>query len=924
MKKTLLFLGLSIVTGLVFGQLDAGEDVTICKGEVVQLDASGGSNYLWTSIPNDPTLSDPDIPNPTVQPDTTTMYIVQSREVGANMLLNGSFELGNVDFTSEYIYDPASIWDPGTYAVVSDAGDVHPNFFCSSDHTSGNGLMMCVNGASTPNVEVWTTELQNIDANAEYEFGTWVSSLSPISPAVLQFRINDELLGSPFNASFLPCSWNQFFEEWESGDTTKATISIINQNTASNGNDFSLDDISFAEVFYYYDTVMVYVIDPPTSTFQVPAEVCSADTALIQYTGNGGDTSTYHWDFDGATIVSGSGPGPYELQWDTPGTKEISLWVEHACSSDTTLLTIEVHQSPSAGITADATSIPFGAFTFLHGEMFGNPGPLDYSWSPASELVNPDDLDPQTVNLEVSTWYTFMVIDESSLCSAEDSILIEVTGGALGITSLEALPDTICAGDATDLVLTVNGGSGNYVATWTSEPPGFTHSGPEMTLTVNPDQNTTYKVTVNDGFNTTPESTVPVVVNNQIAVLQQPEDTLLPPGETAIFEVQSSQTKSYQWQVSTDGGNVWTDLADDAVYSGCTTSQLTINPADETMNGWLFRCLLTGDCDPVNSDEALLTVVVAPNVINELEDIDVCYQEEIEVPYEVSNFIQMVDLKLSLQFDGTKLSFQGLSDIHESLTDGVVYNGSGNEISIDWNNAQATTLPDGLAFNLVFEPLTSDSSTVIWNAGDCSMTNVFGYSPAMDFTDAEIRINPLAAAADAVYAVPDSVSIMDAVEIELTAEGGSGKQFLWMTGSCGGDEIGEGTSLSIDRPEETTHYYGLWQNECGHSSCEKVTVFVSQEYDVYAPGAFSPNNDGLNDEFTLISPTDLSEYRLQVFDRWGQMLFESTNLSEGWDGTSHGKVSPPGTYVWKAAYRLRREGTGSDSRSKSGTVVLVR
>jgi hypothetical protein len=172
MRKYLFLLFLLLTSKVFIAQLDAGHDTTICKGEIVQLNASGGSNYLWTSIPPDPSLSDPNIPDPTVQPDTTTMYIVQSREVGANKLLNGSFEMGNVDFTSEYTYNPVSIWNPGTYAVVSDAGDVHPNFFCSNDHTSGSGLMMCVNGASTPNVEVWTTTLSNIDPNAEYEFAT--------------------------------------------------------------------------------------------------------------------------------------------------------------------------------------------------------------------------------------------------------------------------------------------------------------------------------------------------------------------------------------------------------------------------------------------------------------------------------------------------------------------------------------------------------------------------------------------------------------------------------------------------------------------------------------------------------------------------------------------------------------------------------
>ena len=51
--------------------------------------------------------NDPDISNPTVQPDTTTIYIVESREVGINMLLNGSFELGNVDPDWVQIMPPA-------------------------------------------------------------------------------------------------------------------------------------------------------------------------------------------------------------------------------------------------------------------------------------------------------------------------------------------------------------------------------------------------------------------------------------------------------------------------------------------------------------------------------------------------------------------------------------------------------------------------------------------------------------------------------------------------------------------------------------------------------------------------------------------------------------------------------------------------
>ncbi len=923
MKKTFFLLLFLIMYLFGNSQLDAGQDTTICKGEIVQLNATGGSNYHWIAIPPDPTLSNPDIPNPTVQPLTTTMYIVESREVDTNRLLNGSFELGNVDFTSEYIYNPVSIWNPGTYAIVDDANDVHPNFNCDSDHTTGSGLMMCVNGASTPDVVVWTTSLSNIDPDAEYEFSTWVSSLAFFFPAVLQFRINGVLLGDPFNASFQTCTWNQFFEVWDSGGATDATISIINQNTASNGNDFSLDDIYFAEVFYLYDTVVVNVIDPPTSTFQTPSEICSVDTAIIEYTGNGVDTAIYHWDFDGATIISGSGQGPFELQWATPGLKEVSLWVEDTCSSETTMHTINVNQSPSAGITADATSIPFGTYTFLHGDMFGNPGPLAYVWEPASQLVDPESLDPQTVNLETSTEFIFTVKDESSQCEATDTILIQISGGALAIISLEAAPDTICEGESTDLQLFVEGGSGNYTATWTSEPPGFSHTGPEMTLQVSPSQTLIYKVTVNDGFNTTPEQTVQVVVNKQIIISKQPADTLLPPGEDAVFGVFSENADSFQWQFSDDSGNSWTDLIDDGTFSGTTTSVLTISPVDETMNGWYFRCLLTGECNPASTREAELNVVIAPDVINELENVDACEDVQIIVPYKVSNFIQIIDLELTLRFDDSKLAFQGLTDIINALESDIQAAVNGNEIKVTWSSNQAVSIPDGVAFNFEFESLSSDSSELSWQESGCSITNVFGYSPSLEFSNSTIIVNPLAIQPDLLHASPDSISIMDNVEIELSAEGGAGDQLVWLIGDCDGEIIGDGNPLTVAMPEVTTDYFARWENGCGSSACQKVTVVVSQEYDVYAPSAFSPNGDGLNDRFELVSPTDLFEFRLQIFSRWGQILFESNNLYEGWDGSSNGNLSPPGVYIWKANYRLRREGQGSDNRIKTGTVVLV-
>ncbi|HDO27106.1 MAG TPA: gliding motility-associated C-terminal domain-containing protein [Bacteroidetes bacterium] len=922
--KRFFFLILSILFSIsLSAQLDAGDDQYICKGDIAQLNATGASNYHWTSIPPDPTLSNPDIPNPTVQPDTTTMYIVSSIDTGMNRVPNGDFELGNTGFTSEYIYNPVSLWNPGTYAVVSDAHSVHPNFFCNADHTTGNGLMMCVNGATTSNTIVWSVTVDSINPNTEYQLSAWVSSLSPLIVAVLQFKINGVQVGQPLTANLFTCTWKPFSETWDSGDDTVATITIIDQNTADNLNDFALDDISLNEIIVQYDTVMVYVTDPPTSTFDLPGGLCSADTATVTYTGNGADTAEYHWDFDGGTIIIGSGQGPYRIYWPAPGTKNVSLWVEDSCVSDTSTNSITINQNPTASVTANATSIPYGTSTFLHGSMEGEPGPLSFDWQPSDSLIDPSSLNPETILLEATTTFWFTVTDESSLCPATDSITITVTGGPLMITGMTVSPDTICEGESTDIQLFVSGGSENYTATWTSNPPGFNHEGPEMSVTVSPSATTTYIVSVNDGFNTTPEDSVQIIVLSQVVISGQPADVQVAPGQQATFSVTAQNVQTYRWQYSPDNGTTWTDLADDAAFTGTSTSQLIINPTTSEMNNWLFRCLLSGQCDPQITDSALLIITQSPDFISGLQDVEACEESGFELPYHVSGFFQVTGLQLVLQFNDQQLSFAGLSEVVPELSQDIQFSSNGNRIQINWSSQSPVTFNTGTAFKLDFTALAGSTSQLTWVVDECWVTNNMSSSPSMIFTDASVLVNPLPRAPLSVTADPDSLSITDQVDIILSTEGGSGDNLIWTTGSCSGEETGRGTPLKIIRPDETTTYFAKWKNLCGESECREVTVVVAGEFDIYVPNAFSPDGDGLNDEFNMVSPAMLYSYRLEIFNRWGQQIFETSDQNRGWDGTYKGKKSPAGVYVWKITFQLTKEGSGSGPQRKSGTVMMV-
>lgn len=64
------------------------------------------------------------------------------------------------------------------------------------------------------------------------------------------------------------------------------------------------------------------------------------------------------------------------------------------------------------------------------------------------------------------------------------------------------------------------------------------------------------------------------------------------------------------------------------------------------------------------------------------------------------------------------------------------------------------------------------------------------------------------------------------------------------------------------------------------------------------PNAFTPNADGRNDVFRVKYPFSVSTFSMVIFDRWGQEVFRTKNIEEGWDGTIHGVPAPTGTYVW--------------------------
>jgi gliding motility-associated-like protein len=103
----------------------------------------------------------------------------------------------------------------------------------------------------------------------------------------------------------------------------------------------------------------------------------------------------------------------------------------------------------------------------------------------------------------------------------------------------------------------------------------------------------------------------------------------------------------------------------------------------------------------------------------------------------------------------------------------------------------------------------------------------------------------------------------------------------------------------------------------------KKTIEIVESLLYFIPNTFTPDADKFNQEFRPIFTAgfDPSTYTMQVFNRWGELVFESLNSEIGWDGTYLNKACSVGVYTWKVIFDER--GTGKKI-TKLGTVNLLR
>jgi len=234
------------------------------------------------------------------------------------------------------------------------------------------------------------------------------------------------------------------------------------------------------------------------------------------------------------------------------------------------------------------------------------------------------------------------------------------------------------------------------------------------------------------------------------------------------------------------------------------------------------------------------------------------------------------------------------------------HNGANGVTSWKWNldEGQNSILQNPTGY---YRSFSSKNIQLIVTNGFCS--------------DTSTKVIPLSNFLKADFTVPLDNCPKEPIKF-MSVSQGIGLRYNW--------SFGDGGIATIDSP---THVYQAAFNTttftvrlvvtdsigCTSTILKMIKVYSSCQ--VYVPNAFTPNNDGLNDLLHPLNGVKTENLSFRVYNRWGQLVFQSNDWHRGWNGLIGDKPQPTGVYVWFLTYT---DVDTKERRQQKGTVTLIR
>ena len=490
-----------------------------------------------------------------------------------------------------------------------------------------------------------------------------------------------------------------------------------------------------------------------------------------------------------------------------------------------------------------------------------------------------NDFEPNYVYSDTGHYEIQLIVEDTTGCYGTDSTSIELDA-FLANNAQIIQPDTLCPGDSAFVIAT-----GGITYLWT---PNIYISNPSIANpAIFPPTTSIYKVVTTDSCSS---DTAFVTINVYSDSVYTTPDTSICIGESVTFSAFGAL--QYQWS---SGMNMINPT--NATQTLSPTSTTTFYVTGETVNG----CIL--------SDSIVVTVVLdipSPQLPN---DTLICKGDTIYVeatgatsynwtpqnvlsnPGASSTFAYPIE-NTSIYVDFINAcgivpdSFMiNVTDVYPNIVnDTIICPGdtanlwANNADYYAWSPTATLSFPD--SSNTFATPLVNTSYQVI-----CS--NLIGCEKEKSVT---VNIYPT----PSVYA-GNNQYVYYGVPINLAGQAEE-PNIYWITE----DSLSCLTCLDpILIPTHSNEYILRVEDPHGCLNYDTVNIFVNGS--IYIPNTFSPNGDGINDVFK-IKAEEILTFELNIFDRWGLLIFATTDLEHSWDGTYKGRLVQQDAYIWKVKY----------------------
>lgn len=275
----------------------------------------------------------------------------------------------------------------------------------------------------------------------------------------------------------------------------------------------------------------------------------------------------------------------------------------------------------------------------------------------------------------------------------------------------------------------------------------------------------------------------------------------------------------------------------------------------------------------------------------------------------------------------------------DTKTTSIVVNPKPIAVAIP-NNTGGCNYPWTVNFSSTNDP----SGSAVWNFGDGSPTenglfvshvyNTPGtYTATIIYTD-NIGCKDTANASSTItiFAVPDaafepSLDVTTVVDAEITFDNQTtnlnSNTYIWDFGGLDNSTDISPTYLFTNSGEYFITLIATSPDDCQDTAVKKITI--NPDVVLYVPNAFTPGTDGLNDVFQIFLPptgVDFSTFNLVIYDRWGELIYKTTDVSESWNGRKNnsGEILKQDIYVYKITFKDEKK----KHYEKLGHVSLLR